>query len=184
MLADDWAFWVLAAVIVVSAAAVSPRYPQSVQRARRWAVRRGLISLPTGQRLAARAPRAWSEPGWLGFLLGAWVVLGPWIWGYSDAAGAVATDAITGGVVITIALLGILFPAVWALNLLAGLWLMTAPWLVGYGSEGGPVGLSDTAAGLALSVIAVVTLATAERALATGGGSRAIGRLSTRRDGS
>jgi hypothetical protein len=109
--------------------------------------------------------------------LGAWVVIGPWTWGYDDAAGAVATDVITGTLVIAIALGAIVFPSLWALELLSGLWLVVAPWLVGYGDTNGPVGLSDTIAGILICAVAVASLSAAQRALRPSPGAGGIGRL-------
>jgi SPW repeat len=113
--------------------------------------------------------------------LGAWVSASPWIWGYDDVDGTIATDVVTGALIAVVALAGLAFPALMALNVLAGLWLVTAPWLVGYGTHGGPVGLSDVIAGLAACVLALLALssATRRRAAAQPG---PVGRVPSRRD--
>jgi SPW repeat-containing protein len=179
-LAQNWWFWALAVAALAGLAGSSGRYRLLAARLRRAAVRRGLVDLPPGRALAHSAGGFWSDLSWLVLYAGAWVILSPWIWGYEEVEGAIATDAITGAAVIAIALAGIVFPALWALNILAGLWLVTAPWLVGYGDANGPVGLSDTVAGLVIAATAIATLAAAERRIRPGGGPGAIGRIRPR----
>jgi SPW repeat len=176
--AGHWWFWVLAAAALVAAGAFSGRYRMLAARLRGAAQKRGLIKLPAGRSLDQKPRGFWSELSWLAVAAGIWVVLGPWIWGYDDVGGAVATDALTGGAVIVLAIGGIVYPALWSLNLLAGLWLVTAPWLVGYGDANGPVGLSDSIAGVLVSVLAIASLSVAERALRPGG--RVVGRIRPR----
>jgi hypothetical protein len=180
-LAENWWFWALAAAALVGLAASSPAYRALVLRARRSALRRGLIALPPGRTLPQTPRGFWSDPSWLAFPAGVWVALSPWIWAYDDIDGAIPADVATGAAVIAIALAGILFPALWALNALAGMWLVTAPWLVGYGDANGPVGLSDSALGLLISATAIASLVAAERQLGAGGGPGAIGRIRPRR---
>jgi hypothetical protein len=168
----------LAAAALVVAGALSGHYRAFAAKIRVAALRRGLIELPAGRSLEQTPRGLWSDLSWLAIAAGIWVVLGRWIWGYEDVAGAIATDALTGGAVIALALGGIVFPALWSLNLLAGLWLVTAPWLVGYGDANGPVGLSDSLTGVLVSALAIAGLAGAERALTRGG--RAIGRIHPR----
>lgn len=100
-------------------------------------------------------------------LLGAWVIASPWIWGYDDVPGAVATDIATGAAVLALTLIGIARPPFNALLTVAGLWLVLAPWVVGYGDEGGPVGLSDALAGVLIAALAVARLASASRQAAS-----------------
>lgn len=178
LLSDYWWFWLLVATVVICAAVSTPRYRAFVSLARRYALRRGLVQLPPGHTLENRARDLPGELSWLSILAGLWVALGPWIWGYQDASGSIATDVVTGALVIAFTLGAIVFPAISALNVLAGLWLVLAPWLVGYGDANGPVGLSDTLAGLVVCAVAIASLAAAERA--AGPGQRAIGRIRVR----
>src|SRR4029453_16905690 len=115
-----------------------------------------------------RAGGFWSDLSWISLLLGAWVAASPWIWGYDDVDGAVATDVATGGAVIVLTLAGIVLPPLNALTVLAGTWLVLAPWIVGYGDENGPVGLSDVAAGVAIAALGIAALASAARRVAPG----------------
>jgi hypothetical protein len=176
-LAESWWFWVLVAGTIVAAALLSRRYRALAAATRRGAVRRGLVELPRGKALRQPSGGFWDDVSWLVLLSGAWVVLGPWTWGYDGAAGAIETDVVTGVLVIVVALAGTAFPALWALELLAGLWLVLAPWLVGYGDADGPVGLSDTGAGVLIFALAIAALAAAQRTLRPSPAADAIGRL-------
>ena len=176
-LAENWWFWALAAVTIGAAACLNGRYRALTAAIRRGAVRRGIGELPRGQALRQPSGRFSDDVSWVALLAGAWVVLGPWTWGYDDATGAIATDVITGALVIFIALAAIVFPSLWALEMIAGLWLVVAPWLVGYGDHDGPVGLSDVGAGIVIFAVAVVQLSAAQRALRSSPGAGAIGRL-------
>jgi hypothetical protein len=147
---------------------IGHRYRVLTAKLRLAAVERGLVKLPPGTSLNRETGGFWSDLSWLALLAGAWVVLSPWIWGYQDADGAVATDVITGFVVIVLTVAAIVFPAFWALHLFAGLWLVIAPWLVGYGDANGPVGLSDTIAGIVICGVAITCLAASQRALRVG----------------
>jgi hypothetical protein len=179
MFSDDLWFWVLVALVVCGSVAGSARYRRLVAAVRARSVERGLVDPGPGRRLEAEAGGFWSDLSWVSILLGLWVALSPWIWGYDDIAGAVATDLVTGFAVVAVALIGVVFPSVLALNVLAGLWLITAPWLVGYGGEGGPVGLSDALAGLIIASVAIADLTSASRRVAPGE-SGPIGRVRPR----
>jgi hypothetical protein len=161
MLSDDWWFWTITVLILAGAALGSRRYRTLAAASRRLSLERGLVEPGPGRRLTVEAGGFWSDLSWLSLLLGIWVCAGPWIWGYDDVDGAVTTDAVTGGAIVVLTIVGIVLPSLSALNLLAGLWLVAAPWLVGYGGEGGPVGLSDTLAGIAITVLAIAALTTA-----------------------
>jgi hypothetical protein len=176
VLADDWWFWALAAALTALSALGSSAYRRLAARARRVAVERGLVDPGQGRRLDPQPASFWGDLSWVNLLLGAWVVLSPWVWGYEHVHGAVATDVLTGGVVVALTLAGTVFPSLHAVNVLAGLWLVVAPWAVGYGNEGGPVGLSDVVAGCLISALAIASMASAARRVAPGPPS-AIGRL-------
>jgi hypothetical protein len=176
MLASHWWFWVLVGAALVPAAALSRRWGDVVVGVRGWAVARGLLSLGPGQALTA--PAGARDLSWLALPIAAWVGAGPWIWGYDDSAGAVACAIASACAVLVLALGGIVFPALWALQLLVAAWLVIAPWLVGYGNDGGPVGLSDTTCGVMLAIVSISALSSAERRLRPGAGG--IGRLPPR----
>jgi SPW repeat-containing protein len=168
MLADDWWFWVITALVVAGSVLGSRRYRALAAAARRLALERGLVEPGPGRHVVAEEGGFWSDLSWLSLPLGVWVAIGPWVWGYDDVRGAVTTDVVTGAAVVLATLVGIALPSITALNVLAGLWLVAAPWLVGYGDEGGPVGLSDTSAGIAIASLAIAGLAAATRRVAPG----------------
>jgi hypothetical protein len=169
VLADKWWFWVITGAVAGAAALGSARYRAIVARAREKALERRLVEPGVGRRIDTRPRGFWSEVSWLSLLIGAWVVASPWIWGYDDVDGAIATDAVTGGVVIALTLVGVAFPPVNALTVVAGLWLVLAPWMVGYGDEGGPVGLSDMLAGVVIAALGLAALTAASKRIVTGG---------------
>jgi hypothetical protein len=168
VLADKWLFWLAAGVVLGLSALSAGRFRAWSASLRRAALARRLVEAGPGRHLDVRTGGFWSDLSWLSVLLGTWVVASPWIWGYEDARGAIATDAVTGGAVIALTLVGIVLPSLNALSVLAGLWLVLAPWIVGYGSEDGPVGLSDVLAGLAISALGVAALTSATRRIAPG----------------
>jgi hypothetical protein len=181
--AGHWWFWVAVAALAAGSLALGRAYPAFAARTRRAALDRGLVSLPAGQRLARARPRRWSDLSWLAIPVGLWVGCSPWIWGYDDASGAIATDVVTALAIIAVGLAAIVFPALLALELVAGLWLVMAAWLVGFGDAAGPVGISDTLAGVVLCAAVVSGLASAERSALTARGGGGVGRV-RRREGS
>jgi SPW repeat-containing protein len=178
-LAGEWWYWVVVAGALLGSVALSGRYRASAARLRAGAVRQRLVEPPPGRTIRSRPAGFWSDVSWVALAAGVWVVLAPWTWGYDPVDGAIATDVVTGGIVIVLVLMAIAFPALWALVLFAGAWLLVAPWIVGYGDAHGPVGLSDTAAGIVICVVSVMSLATSQRVLRHGD-SRAIGRIPRR----
>jgi hypothetical protein len=179
-IADEWWYWLVVAAVLLGAAGFSGRYRDLTAKARAGAVRRGLVELPPGRTIRTQPAGFWSDVSWIALAAGVWVVLAPWTWGYDDVDGAIATDVVTGGILIALTLAAMVFPALWGLCMFAGLWLVIAPWIVDYGDAHGPVGLSDTAAGVLTCAVAVVSLVTSERALRSGD-ARAIGRIRPRK---
>ena len=183
VLADNWWFWALTGALVAAAVLWSGRYRALAARIRAVALDRRLVEPGAGGRIDTRAGGFASDLSWLSLLLGAWVAASPWIWGYDDVAGAVAADLVTGGAVIVLTLLGIVFPPLNALTVVAGMWLVLSPWVVGYGDEGGPVGLSDTVAGVLIAALGLAALTAAGNRIAPGG-EMPIGRVQRSRDDS
>jgi hypothetical protein len=163
MLAEHWWFWAVVAAIGLAVLATEPSWRAGAARVRAAALRGRLVAGQAAVSIDPAPGGPWSETYLPGLLIALWVCASPWIWGYDDVDGAVATDAVTGGTIAAVSLAGVVFPALLALNLFAGLWLTVAPWLVGFGSEDGPAGLSDTIAGILVCVLALrgLTVATA-----------------------
>lgn len=163
MLAEEWWFWAAAGTIFTGAFAANGRYRRGAAELRRRAVARRIVDPGAGQRLETAPAGFWGDLGWLLMLVGAWVALSPWIWGYDGESGAITSDLTAGIAIVVISAAGILFPGLLTFNVALGTWLMIAPWLVGYGGEGGPVGLSDLIAGLVVIVASLLTLSDASR---------------------
>jgi|SRR6185295_7786121 len=155
MLAERWWFWALVGAAAVAIAVTEPRWRRATAAFRAAALRRRLVEAGTGQGVDPGPGGRWSEPWLPGFAVGLWICASPWIWGYDDVDGAIATDVVTGGLIAIVSAAGVLFPALLALNVLAGLWLTTAPWLVGYGTDGNAVGVSDVVAGVVSCALAL-----------------------------
>jgi hypothetical protein len=168
VLVDHWWLWALIGVAALGALLGSGSYRRLAAAARRRALERRLVEPGADTRIETAAGGFWSDLSWISLLLGAWVAASPWIWGYDDVDGAVATDVVSGSVVVVLTLAGIVLPPLNALTCVVGLWLVLAPWVVGYGSEGGPVGLSDVIAGVLVAALGVAALAAASRRIAPG----------------
>lgn len=168
MLAGEWWFWLLTGTIVGASGLAARRIRELNAHVRRLAIERRLVEAGSGRRVDTVERGFWSDLSWVSVLLGAWVVASPWIWGYDDLDGAIATDVVTGGAVILLTLAGIVLPSLNALTLPAGLWLVVAPWIVGYGSADGAVGLSDAVAGIAIAALGVAALSAASRRIVPG----------------
>lgn len=68
---------------------------------------------------------------WPSILLGAWLILAPFILGYPGVA-ATWNDVLVGIAVIAIAFAASYAPEVRWLNTALGAWLIIAPWVIGY----------------------------------------------------
>jgi hypothetical protein len=165
MLAERWWSWAILAGAAVALLLTEPRWRAAAVAMRAGALRRRLVDEGAGMTVDGGPGERWSEPWLPGVAVGLWVCAGPWVWGYDDVEGAIATDVLTGAAIAVVFLAGIPFPALLSLNVLAGLWLVTAPWLVGFGTAGGPVGLSDTVAGVVTCALALRGLSAATRRL-------------------
>lgn len=106
-------------------------------------------------------------------LAGIWLVIAPWILGYTDVGAALWNDVAVGTAVIVLA--GIraasptrFIPISWA-NVLLGLWLVLAPFVLQYGeltasSVIGSVALwNDVIVGVVVIALAVFSAANSER---------------------
>jgi hypothetical protein len=89
-------------------------------------------------------------------LLGAFLFLTPWFYGYASEATASWNAWVSGIVVAGLAVAALAAYAGWEewLNLLVGLWVAVSPWLVGFSAN-------VTAMGLHLAVGALVALVAA-----------------------
>lgn len=90
---------------------------------------------------------------WAGILIGAWMLVSPWVLGYSDQYAATMNALILGAVLVVEAFLNLDVHniAEEGLDLVAGLWLVISPFVLGFASTT-PAALNAVAAGL-LSVL-------------------------------
>jgi hypothetical protein len=106
---------------------------------------------------------------------GIWLVVAPWILGYSDLSAALWNDVVVGVAIIVLA--GIraasparFIPVSWA-NVLLGLWLILAPFVLQYGeltaaAVVGSVALwNDIIVGLVVITLAVFSATSSERSV-------------------
>jgi hypothetical protein len=73
-------------------------------------------------------------PSWINMALGMWVLVSPWLLGFTESGGAAANAVVTGlaiTMVATVAVARSSPSASWG-NLLLAIWLFASPWVVGY----------------------------------------------------
>lgn len=94
----------------------------------------------------------------LNLILGAILVLSPWIFGF--ASGAQSQNAVISGIVIVIlsiaALAAFMEWEEW-INLLAGIWVLVSPWVLGFANAATAM-WTHVIIGLLVAVIAAVEL--------------------------
>jgi SPW repeat len=73
-------------------------------------------------------------PSWINMAIGIWVLLSPWLLGFTESGGATWTAAVTGLAITMVAAVAVARPAPTASwgNLLLAIWLFVSPWVVGY----------------------------------------------------
>lgn len=90
-------------------------------------------------------------------LAGVWLMLAPWILGYSEVTAAVANDIIIGLAVFVLALVRegkpLEYEGLSWTNFVLGLWLLVAPFVAGYGDVGAAVG-NDITLGIVIVIFA------------------------------
>ncbi|AEV16664.1 MAG: SPW repeat protein [Thermus sp.] len=71
---------------------------------------------------------------WVNLVLGVWLILSPWLLGFSGTAAAMWNAVILGVAVGLMALLHLRGGPMWEewLNVLLGVWLILSPWLLGF----------------------------------------------------
>ena len=168
MPAEHWWFWGAIALVAMAAVGAAGRWRTLMARVRRRALGAGIVEAGGSTGVDTQPGGFWAELSWTRVLLGAWIAAGPWIWGYDDSSGAIATDVSAGAVILAGTMAGIVFPAVLVLPIAAGTWLLVAPWLVGYADDAGAASLSDVLCGLAVVATAIADMASAARRVTPG----------------
>lgn len=80
--------------------------------------------------------RRWQD--WANLVLGLWLILSPWLLGYSATSAALWNALIVGVVVGLMALLHLQNGPMWEewVNVVLGVWLILSPWLLGFSAQG------------------------------------------------
>jgi hypothetical protein len=74
----------------------------------------------------------WQDP--VNALLGAWLIVSPWLLGFSKDSMAMSNMVVIGIAFIAVAMGAIFVPQAWEewTEAALGLWLMVSPWLLGF----------------------------------------------------
>jgi len=74
----------------------------------------------------------WQDP--VNALLGAWLVLSPWVQGFADQRVAMVNFVAVGVLLVAAAIGAILVPKAWEewIEVVLGTWLVASPWILGF----------------------------------------------------
>jgi len=74
---------------------------------------------------------------WANLVLGVWLILSPWLLGFSGIPSAMWNAVIVGVVVGLMALMHLRGGPLWeeGVNVLLGVWLILSPWILGFSGE-------------------------------------------------
>ena len=101
----------------------------------------------------------WQDP--VNALLGAWLILSPWVVGFADERIGVFNFVAVGVLLIAAAIGAIVVPKAWEewVEVALGVWLMASPWLLGF--AGNMVAMQNALfCGLLVTVLALWVLGT------------------------
>jgi len=100
----------------------------------------------------------WQDP--VNAVLGAWVVLSPWILGFQGNQAVMANAVIVGLALIAVAMGAVIVPRAWEewTESALALWLVLSPWVLGYATMH-TVTLAMVITGLVILALALWTLA-------------------------
>lgn len=94
-------------------------------------------------------------------VLGAWLVISPWVMGYADITMALMNALVVGAALVAAALGAIFVPRAWEEWTEAGLalWLIVSPWVLGFATMPS-VMLTAVLTGVVIAALALWTLMT------------------------
>lgn len=101
----------------------------------------------------------WQDP--VNALLGAWLILSPWVMGFADEVTATANFLVVGALLVATAVGAMVVPKAWEewAEVAAGVWLMASPWVLGF--AGSALAVQNALfVGLAVTVLALWVLGT------------------------
>ena len=107
------------------------------------------------------------------FLLGVWLVIAPWVLGYSGQDNAVWNQVGVGAAIAIVALARVNAPDPWAplswVNVVLGGWLIVAPFVLEYNatSNTDPIYWNDIIVGAAILLLALISTTGARRGRTT-----------------
>lgn len=101
----------------------------------------------------------WQDP--VNGVLGAWLVLSPWVLGFPGDTMAMSNAVIVGAALVATALGAILVPRAWEewTEAALGLWMMVSPWVVGFSGSRNAM-YAAVATGVVILALALWTLLT------------------------
>jgi len=106
--------------------------------------------------------KRWQD--WLALALGLWLLISPWLLGFSDV-GVAAWNAVLVGVGIALfAAAALAKPADWQewVALAFGVWLVISPWLLGFGEQHAVAAWHQVIVGLLVGIDALWAVASSE----------------------
>lgn len=101
----------------------------------------------------------WQDP--VNALLGAWLILSPWVMGFADQAIPTANAVAVGALLAAVAVGAMVVPKAWEewAEVAIGVWLIASPWVLGFASA--ELAMQNALfAGLAVTVLALWVLGT------------------------
>ncbi|MER3537504.1 MAG: hypothetical protein C4298_05385 [Thermus sp.] len=77
---------------------------------------------------------------WANLVLGLWLLLSPWLLGYTSLTNALWNSVIVGILVALMALMHLRGGPLWEewVNLVLGIWLILSPWILGFSGMASP----------------------------------------------
>jgi hypothetical protein len=105
----------------------------------------------------------------INFLLGVWLVIAPWVLGYSGQDNAVWNQVGVGAAIAIVAMARVSAPDTWAplswMNVVLGGWLVVAPFVLQYNATSNtePIYWNDIIVGAAVLILALISTAGARR---------------------
>lgn len=106
-----------------------------------------------------RNMKHWQDP--LNALIGAWMVLSPWVLGFQHQMAPTASGVVVGLALIAASLGAVFAPRAWEewTEAVLGLWMVISPWVLGFSSQMDAM-RSAVASGIVALVLALWVLLT------------------------
>lgn len=101
--------------------------------------------------------KRWQD--WGSLVLGVWLLLSPWILGFSGTGVAMWSTFIAGVVVAVMAYMHLRGGPVWEewVSLLLGIWLVLSPWIVGFRGDSSPT-WNAVILGVLVGILAIISV--------------------------